>query len=42
MRYEGAFARDVIRLLEHVINEGEVMSEQISDTVYEVRRALDL
>ncbi len=37
-----SITRDVIRLLEHIINEGEVMSEQIFDTVHEVRRALDL
>ena len=42
MCYEGAFTRDMIRLLEYVINEGEVMSEQISNTVREIRRALDL
>ena len=34
--------RDVIHLLEHVINEGEAMSEQISDTVRETRRVFDL
>ena len=39
---EGAFTRYVIRLLEHIINEGEVMSEQISDIVREIRRVLDL
>jgi hypothetical protein len=39
---ERAFTRDVIRLLEYVINEDEVMSKQISDTVREVRRVLDL